>query len=224
MNCNRLTKMIAGAAILTMVIVTPVSAMTTKTFMDTSRWGVEVKLDKEGNIYSDNPEKTQLVKTIIGTIPDYANDCVDSMDIVLYSGSINQIISKKGTDLAYTSVGTNAIFGNLKGKAYGEYRENKNEIAVDSELRDDIFTITFLHEIGHSVDKKYGISGQLTDDMINKICEMTGKYSPLNNPDHMDTPKEAAAELFMFCVTQPDIVKDILPDNLMWMIGGNING
>lgn len=60
--------------------------------------------------------------------------------------------------------------------------------------------------------------------MVEKICEMTGKYSPLNNPDHMDTPDEAAAELFMFCVTQPDIVKDILPNNLMWMIGDNVNG
>ena len=224
MNCNRLTKIIAGSAIMTMVITTPVSAMTTKAFMDTSRWGMEVKLNKEGNIYSDNPEKTELVKAITGVVPDYAKNCIDSMDIVLYSGSINQIISKKKTDLAYTSVGTNAIFGNLKGQIYGEYRRNKNEIAIDSELSDDIFIITFLHEIGHAVDNQYGISEQLTDDMIEKICEMTGKYSPLNNADHMDTPDEAAAELFMFCVTQPDMVKDILPDNLMWMIGGNANG
>lgn len=224
MKNNRLSKMIAGTAILTVIMDMPVSAMTTKTFMDTSRWGVEVKLDKERNIYSDNPEKTELVKTIIGVIPDYAKDCIDSMDIVLYSGSINQIISKKNTDLTYTSVGTNAIFGNLKGRLYGEYRKNKNEIAIDSELRDDIFTITFLHEIGHAVDNQYGISSELTNEMIEKICEMTGKYSPLNNRDHMDTPDEAAAELFMFCVTQPDVVKDILPDNLIWMIGGNTNG
>lgn len=212
---------------LTMMMATPVSASTTKTFMDADRWGVEVKLDKEGNIYSDNPEKTELVKTVIGAIPDYANyanDCIESMDIVLYSGSPNRIISKKSTDPTYITVGTNSIFGNLKGQLYGEYRENKNEIALDSELRDDIFIITFLHEIGHAVNKQYDVSGQLTDETIEQICEMTGKYSPLNNPDHMDTPNEAAAELFMFCVTQPNLVRDILPDNLMWMIGGNTNG
>lgn len=223
MRHNRLTKIIIGIAMLTTIVSTPVSAMTTKTFTDTSKYGIEVKLEKDKNIYSDDLEKTQLTKTIVQIIPDYAKNCIEFMDIILYSGSINQIISKKNTDLAYTSVGTNAIFGNLKGSVYGEYRENKNEIAVDSALRDDIFTITFLHEIGHAVDRQYNISSQLTNEMIENICEMTRNYSPLNNPSHMDTPDEAAAELFMFCITQPDIVKDILPDNLQWMIKSNIN-
>lgn len=223
MNCNRLTKMIAATAILAMTITAPVSAMTTKTFMDTSKWK-EVVLNNDDNIYSDNLEKTEMVKVLKSVIPDYAKECINSTDVILFSGSINQIISKNILDSNYSYTDTNAIFGNLKGQLYGEYRENKNEIALDSELRDDIFIITFLHEIGHAVNKQYDVSGQLTDETIEQICEMTGKYSPLNNPDHMDTPNEAAAELFMFCVTQPDLVRDILPDNLMWMIGGNDNG
>lgn len=143
MNCNRLTKMIATTAILSMMAVMPVSAVSDKTFIDAGNIMEEVKLTKTNNIckksyiYSDSADKTMLILSIMNNIPDYSKDCIESIDIILYSGSINRIVSKTSKDAWYNLNDTNAIFGNLKGQIYGEYRKKQNEIAIDSELRDE---------------------------------------------------------------------------------------